>query len=209
MLGFPSTARVSRPLPKEAFYKQLNLSRELREKFVSDVKRITIEYKLSPATINVEAEGEVSEILVLTVDLKKTALDYRIIESIARQNPHKLLFIIQHEVQAQLALYTSKLYKTEWKPMAELTLETRGFNLDQIWEGFIEQIALGNVELGIQNAELSIEERLKKQEILLRLQKEIEKLDRLSRNEKQPKKRFELYTKLQELKKMLAEENGE
>jgi hypothetical protein len=56
---------------------------------------------------------------------------------------------------------------------------------------------------------LSVPEKLKKQDTILKLQKEIEKLERLSRNEKQPKKRFELYTQLQGLKKKLAEEKGE
>ncbi|MDD4591739.1 MAG: DUF4391 domain-containing protein [Parabacteroides sp.] len=86
-------------------------------------------------------------------------------------------------------------------------MDAKGLNLDSIWEGFIEQIALqGNVPV---DERLSIPEKLKKQDTILKLQKEIDKLERLSRNEKQPKKRFELFTQLQGLKKELAEEKGE
>lgn len=204
MLSFPTTAYVGRLMPKEAFYKNLTLRREIREGFVSDIKRIVLEYKLAPDTINVEPGDEMDEILVLAIELKKPDLDYRIVEHIARQNPHQLLFLIKYLNTAQLALYYHKLYKTEWLPFDDLHLEARGFTLDKIWEGFVEQIALDSAEYGLKNSDLPIEDRLKKQEIILRLQKEIDRLDRLSRNEKQPKKRFVLYTQLQVLKKQLA-----
>ncbi|PHJ37536.1 hypothetical protein P378_14725 [Desulforamulus profundi] len=208
MLSFPSTAVVGRIMPKEAFYKRLTLSSEVREKFVSDVKRIVLEYKLAPDTLNVEKGGEIAEILVLSIELKKQDLDYRIIENIARQNAHKLLFLLKFQDQGQLALYYSKLYKTQWLPLADLELAVKGLNLDNIWEGFIEQIALQE-EIVPATGGLTIEEKLKKQETILKLQKEVDKLERLSRNEKQPKKRFELYTKLQSMKKKLAQEKGE
>ncbi len=210
MLSFPTTAYVGRLMPKEAFYKNLTLSRDVREKFVSDIKRIVLEYKLTPDTINVEPGDEVDEILVLTMELKNHDLDYRIVEQIARQNPHQLLFLIKYLNKGQLALYLHKLYKTEWLPLEHLQLEARGFTLDKIWEGFIEQIALESAEGELKNSELPIEERLKKQEIILRMQKEIDRLDRLSRNEKQPKKRFELFTQLQVLQKRLYQvQNGQ
>ncbi len=209
MLGFPTTAYVGCLMPKESFYKNLTLSRDIREKFVSDIKRIVLEYKLAPDTINVEPGNEADEILVLAIELKKPDFDYRIVEHIARQNPHQLLFLIKYLDKGQLALYFHKLYKTEWLPIQDLYLESRGFTLDKIWEGFVEQIALEIKECGLHNSESPIEERLKKQEIILRLQKEIDRMDRLSRNEKQPKKRFELYTQLQLLKQTLAIEKGE
>jgi Domain of unknown function (DUF4391) len=208
MLIFPGRAAVGRIMPKEAFYKRLTLSSELREKFVSDVKRVVIEYKLAPDTLNFEKGGEITEILVLSIDLKKQDMDYRIVESIARQNLHKLLFLLKFQDQGQLALYYSKLYKTRWMPITDLTLDARGLNLDNIWEGFIEQIALQKDVIPF-DKRLSIAEKLKKQDAILKLQKEIDKLERLSRNEKQPKKRFELFTHLQGLKKKLSDERGE
>ncbi|PKM76176.1 MAG: DUF4391 domain-containing protein [Firmicutes bacterium HGW-Firmicutes-15] len=208
MLTFPSRTAVGRIMPKEAFYKRLTLSSQIREKFVADVKRIVMEYKLSPDTINIEKGAEVSEILVLSIELKKQEMDYRIVENIARQNAHKLLFFLKSEEQGQLALYYSKLYMTSWMPLTDLKLDAKGLNLDSVWEGFIEQIALQE-NVGPVNDSLSIPEKLKKQDTILKLQKEIDKLERLSRNEKQPKKRFELFTQLQGLKKELDEEKGE
>jgi len=208
MLNFPAKALVGRNMPKEAFYKHLSLSIELREKFISDIKRIVLEYKLSPDTLNIEKNGETTEILVLSIELKKQEIDYRLVESIARQNAHKLLFLLKFQEQGQLALYYGKLYKTVWMPLTDLKLEARGLNLDSIWEGFIEQIALQENIIPSCHT-LTVDEKLKKQDTILKLQKEIDKLERLSRSEKQPKKRFELFTRLQGLKKKLAEEKGE
>jgi len=207
VLTFPSTAAVGRIMPKEAFYKRLTLSSEIRGNFVADVKRIVMEYKLAPDTINITKGEEVSEILVLSIELKKQEMDYRIVENIARQNAHKLLFLLKFGNKGQLALYYNKLYKTGWMPLADINLDARGLDLDSIWEGFIEQIALQ--ETVSVDDRLSVPEKLKKQDAILKLQNKIEKLERLSRNEKQPKKRFELYTQLQGLKKKLAEEKGE
>lgn len=208
MITFPKKAAVGRIMPKEAFYKRLTLSSNVREKFVSDVKRIVLDYKLSADTLNVEKGSEIPEILMLSIDLKKQEMDDRIVENIARQNAHKLLFLLKFQEQGQLALYYHKLYKTSWMPLEELKLDAQGLNLDSIWEGFIEQIAL-QVEAVPADDRLSVDEKLLKQEKILKLQKEMEKLERLSRKEKQPKKRFDLYTKLQAVKKELAEEKGE
>lgn len=207
MLNFPSKAAVGRIMPKEAFYKRLVLSSELRSKFVSDIKRITMEYKLSPETLNVENAGEISEILVLSIELKKKDVDYRIIENIARQNAHKLLFLLKFGDEGQLALYYNKLYKTKWTPLTEINLVTNGLNIGDIWEGYIEQIAIQ--EEVNNNEDISVDEKLMKQEVILNLQKEIDKLEKRSRKEKQPKKRFELFTQLQTVKKKLEEEKGE
>jgi len=207
VLDFPSKAAVGRIMPKEAFYKRLVLSSDLRNKFVSDIKRITMEYKLSPDTLNVENAGEISEILVLSIELKKKDVDYRIIENIARQNAHKLLFLLKFGDEGQLALYYNKLYKTKWTPLTEINLVTNGLNIGDIWEGYIEQIAIQ--EEVTKNEDLSVDEKLMKQEVILNLQKEIDRLEKRSRKEKQPKKRFELFTQLLKMKKKLEEEKGE
>lgn len=203
MLTFPEKARVGRNMPKEAFYKRLKLNTDLRDKFVTDIKHIVLEYKLTPVTLNLEKEGKTAEILILSLELKKKELDYRIVENIARQNSHKLLFLLKFQEQGQLAIYYAKLYKSGWKLADNLKLEARGLTLDSIWEGFIEQIALGNVEYSNKNAELSLDEKLKRHEAILKMQKEIVKLERLSWKEKQPKKKFELFTRMKSLQKEL------
>jgi hypothetical protein len=117
-------------------------------------------------------------------------------ENIARQNKHQLIFLLRHEDKAQLAVYYGKLYKNEWKPFDDLQLAAKGFTLDDVWNGFLEQIAL-QINISIHGSNDDIGTRLQKQDEILKLQKEIDRQERLTRCEKQPKKKFELYIKLQ------------
>lgn len=203
MIQFPSTAYVGRILPKDAFFKQMTLSSELREKFVTDVRRIRVEYSLTASSINVDPTEDLTEILVLSIQLKRQDYDKRIVETIARQNAHRIVFIITHEEQMQFALYYTKLHITDWQPTAIVSLEARGRNLPSIWEGFIEQIALANEAEPA--ATMSVEDRIYRQEQIAKLQKEIDKLERMKRKEIQPKKRFALHQQLQNVKRKLEE----
>lgn len=203
MISFPGATAVNRILPKEAFYKRLPLNSELKEKFVSDVKRITLQNSLTAQTLHLAPGGTVSEILLLVIELKRQKFDPRILESIARQNPHKLVFLLHYENVAQLALYHGKLYTTSWQEPSQLALNARGLNLDAIWDSFLEQIALAE-EKNPQKG-LSIEERIKRHELLQKLQKELNKAEKLTRAEKQPKKKFELYQQVQALKAQMEE----
>lgn len=203
MIQFPSTAHVGRTMPKEAFYKQLDLSKELKEKFVSDVRRIVMEYALTADSIHVDKSDELAEILVLTIQLKKQEFDPKIVEAIARQNKHRLVFVLTYEEQEQLAMYSSKLYRTPWLSSDQVKLLLRGRTIAEIWDGFVEQIAL--IDEKPAAAEMSIEERLRRQEQMAKLQKDIERLERMTRKETQPKKKFDLYQRLQAIKKQLEE----
>ena len=115
MIDFPSNTAIHRKLPKEAFYKHLPLTPTLKSKFVSDVESIFVENSLSAESLNLGVESEVKEILLLRISLKKADFDAKIIETIARQNSHKLIFLLAHEDRRQLAVYSGKLYRTQWE----------------------------------------------------------------------------------------------
>ena len=77
-------------------------------------------------------------------------------------------------------------------PEGELTLEIDGLNLDTVWDNFIIQV--GGVELEQGNSldeQIAIDERKEK------LIKEIDKLEKQARNEKQPKKSLSLRKELE------------
>lgn len=208
MIDFPAATAVHRRLPKEAFYKHLPLTTALKDKFVSDVDRITVENSLTKENLNLAADGEIKEILLLSISLKKQEFDAKIVEAIARQNPHKLVFHLTFGDTGQLALYHGKLYRTAWMPEAEVALSAKGYSLDEIWAGLIEQIALQEERTQAPTGR-SIEERLTLQDQILKLEKLIAKTEAAAWKEQQPKKRFELYSKLQNYKKELEElKNG-
>lgn len=204
MIDFPTATIVHRRIPKEAFYKHVPLAKTIKERFISDVERLFVENSLTKDNLNLAVDAQIKEILVLSILLKKQEFDAKIIEVIARQNPHRLVFLLMYEGKCQLALYHSKLYRTPWIPNDEMQLRIKGFSLDEIWNTLIEQIALYE-ERAIAAAGAPIEDRLALQEEIVKLEKQIEKTEAAAWREQHPKKQFEIYMRLQDYKKKLIE----
>ena len=204
MIEFPAATAVHRRLPKEAFYKHLPLTKILKEKFVSDVDRIVVENSFTKENLNLASDAEIKEIMLLSISLKKQEFDGKVIETIAKQNPHKLVFLLSFEDQQQLAVYHNKLYRTLWMAHDETELKLQGYSLDEIWDSFIEQIALYE-ERAEETADLSMEDRLAIQDQILKLEKQIDKTENAMWKEQQPKKKFELHTRLREYQKKLED----
>lgn len=204
MIEFPAATAVHRRLPKEAFYKHLPLTKILKEKFVSDVDRIVVENSFTKENLNLASDAEIKEIMLLSISLKNQEFDGKVIEAIARQNPHKLVFLLSFENQRQLAVYHNKLYRTLWMEHEEIALKLQGYSLDEIWDSFIEQIVLYE-ERAEQTDALSIEDRLEIQEQILKLEKQIDKTENAMWKEQHPKKKFELHTRLREYQKKLED----
>ena len=204
MIEFPAATAVHKRLPKEAFYKHLPLTKILKEKFVSDVDRIVVENSFTKENLNLASDAEIKEIMLLSISLKKQEFDGKVIEAIARQNPHKLVFLLSFEDQQQLAVYHNKLYCTFWMAHDEIALKLQGYSLDEIWDSFIEQIALYE-ERAEETADLPIEDRLAIQNQILKLEKQIDKTENAMWKEQQPKKKFELHTRLREYQKKLED----
>ena len=204
MIEFPAATAVHKRLPKEAFYKHLPLTKILKEKFVSDVDRIVVENSFTKENLNLASDAEIKEIMLLSISLKNQEFDGKVIEAIARQNPHKLVFLLSFEDQQQLAIYHNKLYRTLWMAHDAITLKLQGYSLDEIWDSFIEQIALYE-ERAEETADLSIEDRLEIQDQILKLEKQIDKTENTMWKEQQPKKKFELHTRLREYQKKLED----
>ena len=205
MIDFPEATWVHRRMPKEAFYKRLTLTPALKEKFVSDVDRIFIENSLTMDNLRLTKESDVKEILLLTVTLKKQEFDGKVIEAIARQNPHNLVFLLIYEDERQLALFHGKLYRSPWMQSNEIALVARGFSLEEIWNGFIEQIALYEERAEVVADSLTIDQRLALQEKIVKLEQQIQKTEAAAWKETQPKKRFDLYQKVQKYKQELED----
>ena len=204
MMDFPKVTVVHKRISKEAFYKRLALNKSLKEKFVSDVEQIYVENSFTKENLNLTIDSDVNEILLMSIMLKRKEFDGKVVEAIARQNPHKLVFLLQFEHLSQLALYHSKLYRTEWINETDTHLLLQGFSLEEIWNSFIEQIALHEEQA--ENTELlSVNERLGLQDQIMKLEKQIEKTEAAAWKEQQPKKQFDLYTRLQKYKQGLED----
>lgn len=200
MLNFPKSAAVGQPLYKEKLIDKLTLSAALKESLKDDVRRFTITHELSEKSINIPKGERVSAVFVIEVALKRRDVDNRLIEATAKQLERNILFVLRHENDGQLALFYGKLYKTEWMNVDRLTADISGLNFDEVWDGFIAQIAL-NVKPEVDAAPVA--EQLARQEEIAKLKREIERLESKARSERQPKKKYEIVGRVNELKKKL------
>lgn len=205
MIDFPESTRVHKRIPKEAFYKRIPLTPSLKDKFVTDVDRIYVENSLTAENLHLTQKSIVEEILLLSITLKKQEFDGKVVETIARQNQHNLIFVLIYEDLRQLAVYRSKLYRSPWVKEPDLRLTASGLSLEEIWNGFIEQIALYEERASDVTDCLNIDQRLALQEKIVKLEQQIQKTESEAWKETQPKKRFDLFLKAKKYKQELED----
>ena len=198
MLGLPKTTEMSKQLPKKAIYTKFQMNTAAKEKIDADISRITIVNEIAPNKVNIPAGDEVKSFFVLLVTLKRKDFDEKIIAMLSKLIPQNILFVLEYNGESKLAVYRLKVLQTGWKPTEEQRVELQGLNLDKVWENIIRSL-----ELGVWNEELSIDENIELHEKQAKLQKEIARLEKQARAEKQPKKKFELVQKIKELKEEL------
>ena len=206
IVRLPESTHVHKKIPKEAFYKHLSLSSNIKNKFISDISDIYVEWDINAHSLHLQKESDVKEILFMLIELKKQSFDNHIIEAIAKQNKHKLVFILHYQNNIQLAVYYKKLYFTSWYKEDNYCVTINGYTLDDIWYNIITQIGLKEGCLNkSETTKASIDKQFKKKEKIDHLSKLIDKTIKETWEEKQPKKKFELYQTLQYYKKELEE----
>lgn len=201
MLNLPNVTEVQKPLPKVQIYRKFQLTNAQASKFDSDISRIEIVNDVSTRTIPSILEGKkVKGFYVLSVILKTKNYEPKNIEKIAKLIPQNLVFALQFEEEIQMAVFYEKLFVSEWKNRQDAVLALNGLDFDKVWENVIKSIEGGEWKNGI-----SLKENIALKEKKEKLQKEIDRLEKLARKEVQPKRKFEFFTRLQELRRELEE----
>lgn len=199
MLNLPEITELHKPLPKTQIYKKFQFNNAQQTKFDADISRIDIVNEVSLRTIpSIQQGKKINSIYVLSVTLKTKDYDSKNIEKISKIIPQNLVFALQYEEEIQLAVFCEKIFVTEWMHETKAKLELKGFNFDEVWENIIKQI-----EGGEWDSNLSLSENIELKERKEKLQKEIDKLEKLARKEIQPKKKFELVSKKRKLEEEL------
>lgn len=196
MLGLPKNTELNKQLPKKAIYEKFHMNTAAKNKMDSDIARISIVNEVSPARISIAPGEKVKSFFVLLVTLKRREFDEKNIITVSKLIPQNMLMILEYNGQVKLAVYHKKLMLTEWQSPENLAVELKGLDLDTVWENMIIQI--GQIQLSDGN---TLDEQILLDEQKAKLQKEIARLEKLARAEKQPKKKFELAQQLNQIKK--------
>ncbi len=212
MLGFPQTTEFNKRIPKQKFYENMDVSPAIKRTFVDKIRLIHWRNKIAPATINIAPRETVNEIEVIEIKLNQQSLDEAVLRCIDTAIPYHILFILSYENKVQAwagykesaeginAYKVIKYFHTDWMPEDEITFKIEGLNMDTVWNNLIIQV--GDIKLEDGN---TLGEQIAVNERRNELQKNIDRLEKLARAEKQPKKKFEIVSRIKVLKKQLGE----
>jgi hypothetical protein len=213
MIKFPDSTRVNKNVPKNVFYKHLEVSTKMKRIFVNDVERIVWGYKFAPSTLNVADGKQVHEITVFEVDMKVMECPGEMFVFIDKNIPRHTIFILHCEgksctvinykesVQgnASQPYKVTKTYQSEWRTIGELALQLDGNTMDAIYEKLVRQVAGEQIleASGTLKEDIAISQEQED------LKKEIAALKKRITLERQPQKKFMLHKQLRELENKL------
>ena len=215
---FPKSTEFNKRIPKTKFYEHLEIGKNIKDSFVQDIDSIIWANKIAPSTVNIAAGEKVTEIQVFRIILKQSDFNKDVLKTIDEQIPYYILFIVCYRDKEQAwigykeqsgsesrAFKVDSYYHTAWQKPEELELAIEGLNMDAVYESFVKQISASTAPVQWDD-DLSVKENTAKIAERKKLQKQIEKLERQLKKETQPRKKFEIYQKLQKLKNKLNRE---
>ena len=198
MLGLPKSTEVAKQLPKKAIYAKFQMNHAEKEKFDADISKIYIANEISPMTIHIAKGENVASIYLLQVVLKRKEFAEKTIITLTKLIDQNMILLLEYENECKLAVFRTKLLQSPWQPKEKCTIQIKGLDLDSVWENLIIQIG----DITIQQ-DHTLDEQIVTDDRAEKLKKEIAKLEKQARAEKQPKKKFELVQKINKLKEDL------
>ena len=195
MFGLPPSTELNKQLPKKAIYTRFQMNTAAKERFDADISRISIVAEISPNTTGIAKGESVGAIFVLLVSLKRKDFAPNTIAQLSRLIDQNMLLALEFEGQRKLAIYHGKLIQTGWMPAEDCAIALKGLDLDAVWENLIVQV--GGITIRQGN---TLDEQIAADEQRAKLTKEIARLEKLARAEKQPRKKFELVQRINGLK---------
>lgn len=199
---WPVAAKFGSRVPKEKFYEYGNVSTAVRERFVSEVQRITWAYKLAESTINLPGNATVPEIQVFQIDTKTGEVADQVLSAIDKAIQYPIIFEITRALAGepqirmaaahkQLSAGSSKLsayYSTGWLPadVERQSLPT-AIGLPTLYAAILVPLTPVTVRPGEEMSEVA--DRLA---TVRKLEREITALERKLRTEPQLNRKIEL-----------------
>lgn len=215
MIQFPKSTVFGRRVPKEMFYKNLDVKPEIKRLFIDQIKRITWANKLSAETMNLAPGENVQEIEVFHILLTDNELDDRVLTLMDQGIPYHLLFLLERPdgkqrlsiaykeqtTKKDAAFQLKECYHTPWMTHEDLSLNFTVLNMDALYESFVRQIAGDAIRTSDSNE--TLKEVIEWQQEQEKIQKQIDKLTRQMRKEKRLAKQMELRREIGRLEALI------
>lgn len=212
---WPKAAQFGRVVPKTKFYENANLGSTVKDRFVSDVRRITWAYKLAESTIKLPGSAEVPEIQIFEIEAKVDDVPEGVLAAIDKAVRTPIIFEIRRgedgdgtirmvAAHKQLGTGVPKLgpyFSTAWQPATcdRVPLPT-AIDLTSMYTALLQPLTPVASRAG-ENVS-GVVDRLT---TVRSLEREIAALERKLRNEPQLNRKVELRRTLKTKQAMLVE----
>ncbi|MEJ1342700.1 MAG: DUF4391 domain-containing protein [Candidatus Sedimenticola sp. (ex Thyasira tokunagai)] len=211
---FPAQSAYNKVIPKNKIYQQGKVGQKLKEKFVSQLDKITWLYVLAPETINLPAKQGIAEIAIIELRLKTPELDEEVLHAIDKRVRIPIIYQLLYNEQirviaaykrpsdADAKLWVIEAYfASEWQsasqPRFELPMALDLATLyEQILQTYIPHPPRQGENLKAQVARI---------QTLRVQQKACEKLESQINREKQFNRKVELNSQLRECRQALQQ----
>ncbi len=212
-LNFPQSTKVGKPVPKNAFYKHLEVNAKIKQHFVDDVARIDWLYKLAPSTLNVADGTAVHEIVVFSAVLKSKDCPDDVFLFIDQNMPRHVVFILEYENRYKVLLnYKAwkdgqngqfrivKTFATGWLAIEQLSLPVEGQTMDAVYEAMVGRVSgFGTTKSADTRHIIELES------LIAKGKRDVENLQKRIRAERQLNRQMELNGEARQLKRQIAQ----
>lgn len=209
MFQLSSKTQVNRKFKTTELYKVTSADKAIKADMIN-VGSVTLTNVLNNDTLNLSVKGEVKEIYVFEIVLNTKTMPLLFISALDKATNFHTIFILKYGNEEMLygafkeygekGMKVGKYYCTEWSAEKSIALPLGINSLDEIYTALIDEL----IPITARQAE-STKDFVARYGEVVKLKKEIEKLQRLVDTEKQPKRRFELNDMLKQKKKELEE----
>ncbi|MDE6605743.1 MAG: DUF4391 domain-containing protein [Clostridia bacterium] len=208
MFGLSSKTQVSQVLKIPFLFKEIKADKQVKEN-ASNVLSVTVTNVINKDTMNIaQKDDKVKNIYVIVIELNGKVIPNLFIAALDKKFAVQTLFVLNCKEQymaygafkeySEKGMRIDKYYCSEWLDDLTIQLPLTAVSMSEIYRSVLSTI----IPIKPRDKESARDYALRYGEVL-RLQKEIDKLQRAVDNEKQSKKRFELNAELKDLKKEL------
>lgn len=202
MLGLPKSTEIKpKQLPKKAIFEKFALKPAQRDHFDADISKMVIVNAISQNTLPALQKGEtVDTIYVIEVVLKRPNFDEKNIQILSKLIHQKILFALHFEDEVQMAIYHTKLISSSWTKEDAIELQLVGTTTDIVWDNLVKTI--GGIEVAQGN---TLAEQIAINDAREKLRLQILALEVKARQEKQPRRKLEMFEELEKMKKVFKD----
>ena len=205
MFEFPSSTNVNRTFKIKELLTLMGADKAIKQES-QNIDNVTMVNAISEQTTSLKPSSEVNEIYVIKIILKTAKIPYEFIKGLDKSIRFQVLYEVWFDNKVKYLIYYKglgekvsqyRLFETEWQ---DKKLEQINFikDLTELYKLIISKIAKFQFR-----EDEKLKDWLTRLNEVENLEKEFNKIQKQIKSEIQPKKQFELNSKLREIYKKI------